>query len=118
MVIKVINLHKCIKKFGDISGIDVMPVIKEGTREVQRTARDIVPVDTGTLKRSIHTQMYPKQNAGIVYTTTEYASYVEFGTSRMRAQPYMTPAMNAHRKEIKQNMVSFLKTKLREKTRG
>ena len=115
MVIKVINLDKCIKKFGDISGIDLMPEITEAVRKVQRTARDIVPVDTGELQRSIRTKLYPKQNSGIVYTLLEYAPYIEFGTRKMVAQPFLIPAMNNNRAGINQSLKKYIKEQLKSK---
>jgi len=100
---------------GDISGIDLMPEINEGARKVQRTARDIVPVDTGILKASIKVKSYPKQQSAVVFTTTEYATYVEFGTRKMRAQPFMTPAININRAGINQSMKKYLREKLAAK---
>lgn len=47
--------------------------------------------DTGTLRKSI----YYRNVGELVYemfTHVEYAHYVEFGTSKMRAMPFMFPA--------------------------
>lgn len=116
MLIKVLNLDKCIKKFGNIKDIDLMPEIIEATRKVQRTAKDLAPVDTGALKGSIRTKMYPKQQSGVVYTLLEYAPHQEFGTSKMKAQPFMIPAMNINRAGINQSMKKYLKEQLKAKT--
>ena len=91
-----------------------MPEIIEATRKVQRTAKDLAPVDTGVLKGSIRTKKYPKEQSGVVYTTVEYAPYQEFGTSRMSAQPFMIPAMNINRAGINQSMKKYLKEQLRK----
>lgn len=124
MVIKVINLDKCISKFGDISGIDLMPEIKESARKVQRSAKEIAPKDTGDLARSIHVKHYPSQQSSVVYTTLDYAPHQEFGfTVRKKdgtkvavpAQPYMRPAMNMHRAGITQSMKKYLREQLRKK---
>lgn len=93
MVVEVLNLDKCIKKFNDIKGIDIMPPIRDGARRVQQKARDIVPVDTGTLKGSIFTQIYPATKSAEVYTNTEYAPYVEFGTRGHRIYPKNAKAL-------------------------
>ena len=56
-------------------------------------AKQIVPVRTGTLQRSIETRrLGPCKYA--VETVVEYAPLVEFGTMYMRAQPFMRPALN------------------------
>jgi len=61
-------------------------------------AQQLCPVDTGALRASIRLEpaqpalkMYVKAGGGQV----DYAGYVEFGTSRSLAQPYLTPAVRA-----------------------
>ncbi len=90
-----------------------MPEIINGTRKVQRTAKDLVPVDTGALRGSIRTKMYPKQKSGVVYTTLEYAPHQEFGTSKMPAQPFMTPALNINKAGIIQSIKSYMQHQLK-----
>lgn len=130
MVIKVLNLNKCIEKFGNMEGIDFMPEITEGTRKVQRTARDLAPVYPspkaknknlkrvgGTLKASIKSKLYPKQQTGIVYTLTDYAIYQEFGTRYQEGTPFLIPAMNIHRAGINQSMKKFLREQVKNKSK-
>lgn len=45
---------------------------------IQRTARNLVPVDTGRLKNSINVRMFGL--VGVIYTNVDYSIYVEFGT--------------------------------------
>lgn len=56
------------------------------------SARRRVPVDTGRLKGSISADSEPGRAA--VYANTDYAVYVERGTRRMAAQPYLWPAVD------------------------
>lgn len=62
--------------------------------EIQNRARQLCPVDTGRLRNSIHFE--EGQDAEGYYidvgTNVEYAAFVEYGTSKMRAQPYLRPA--------------------------
>lgn len=61
-------------------------------------ARDMCPVVTGELQRSIKAQKLNKVVGAIVWTRgVHYASWVEFGTSKAIAHPYFRPAMNAIR---------------------
>jgi len=64
-----------------------------------------VPVDTGNLMRSI--AMNSGENWVTVKTETGYGAYVEFGTSKMAAQPFLAPsyqiAMEATRRRIEAN---------------
>jgi HK97 gp10 family phage protein len=59
----------------------------------ERFAKKACPVDTGRLRSSI-SHAYDV-GAGEVYvgTNVEYAAYVEFGTRRQRAQPYLRAAL-------------------------
>ena len=51
------------------------------------------PVDTGRLRNSLSHAV--DGNAAIIGTNVEYAPYVELGTSRMSAQPYLRPISTA-----------------------
>lgn len=62
-------------------------------------AKRLCPVDTGRLRNSItHTD---DGEAEYIGTNVEYAPYVELGTSRTRAQPYLKPAVVNHSDEYK-----------------
>jgi HK97 gp10 family phage protein len=62
------------------------------------------PVDTGHLKNSLQPggedNVFEFEDGGLVAvvgTSVLYAVFVEFGTRNMRAQPYLTPAVEATR---------------------
>lgn len=56
-------------------------------------ARAVVPRRTGNLARSIGVE-YETDGMGFALTADEdYASYVEYGTSRMPPQPYLGPSL-------------------------
>lgn len=68
---------------------------------VERSAKGFVPVKTGTLKRSItHQPTVPKRSVR-VGTNVIYGPFVEMGTSKMSARPYLRPALEANMPEIK-----------------
>jgi HK97 gp10 family phage protein len=81
----------------------IMRTVEANTRRaVQRAANNIltrsqatVPVDSGTLKASGETTSATggagNYTAEVSYNTN-YAVYVELGTSKMGAQPYLVPA--------------------------
>ena len=64
-------------------------------------AKKLCPVDTGRLRNSITHQQYD-DNTEVVGTNVEYAPYVELGTRRQKAQPYLRPAAEGHTAEYKQ----------------
>ena len=54
---------------------------------------DLCPVDTGELISSI--DGFNDGEGVEVYADADYAQYVEYGTSKMEAQPYFRPAIDA-----------------------
>jgi len=61
-------------------------------------AKKLCPVDTGRLRNSItHQQL--DDNTEVIGTNVEYAPYVELGTRKMSAKPFLRPAAEGHRAE-------------------
>lgn len=71
--------------------------VRKATFDVEARAKMVVPVDTGNLKNSIRSDFENDGFTGIVSTNVEYAIYVELGTAKRPATPYMTPAAEAVR---------------------
>lgn len=72
-------------------------MLARGAVKVTRRAKELAPVDTGRLRSSIANEM-GRDDRGLVArigTDVHYASFVEFGTRRMRAQPFLRPALDA-----------------------
>ena len=94
---------------------------------VERSAKEKAPKGDGHLRRSITSKVDETLQQGIVYTSLEYAPYVEYGTglfaedgdgrkdvpwhyqdekgewhstSGMKPSPYMRPALNENRQQI------------------
>lgn len=65
--------------------------------DISAGAKNRAPVDTGALKGSITTEVQNRGDTirGEVGPTVNYGGFVENGTSRMRAQPYLRPATDA-----------------------
>ncbi len=82
------NLNKWEDKISDDTG----DIIQVGAFEITKEARRAAPKDTGLLKARIKKKKLGKFSAEVL-AETHYASYVEFGTVKMRAQPYMRPAV-------------------------
>ena len=60
------------------------------------------PVDTGHLRGSITHEVDFDENAVYIGTNVEYAPYVELGTSRQKAQPFLRPAASEHGAQYRQ----------------
>lgn len=70
---------------------DIGAAVSAAAQRVAENARGLCPVDTGRLKNSIAVSV--GENGAQVSAGTDYAAYVEFGTSRAAAQPFLVPAL-------------------------
>lgn len=71
-------------------------------KEIRDGARALAPVRTGNLKRSIKAHRY--QYGWVVEVGAPYGIYVEYGTRNMRAQPYLTPAFERAKRNLRQRL--------------
>lgn len=92
---------KKFKKASKNAGNIVEDAVKELGTIAFKSARQIVPVDTGRLKTSIEVELERQNLISKVEIGTDvpYAAYVEYGTSRQRAQPYMRPSLTQARRQ-------------------
>ena len=85
--------------------------LEEIAEKIRDDAKDLVPVDTGSLRKSIRVEKEGELqvsviagDGGVINPRTgrevDYAGFVEFGTSRMSPQPYMQPALEKNRDEL------------------
>lgn len=65
-------------------------VVKKVAFDIERDAKVFAPVDTGHLEGSISTDV--DGLSAEIGPTASYGDFVEAGTSKMHAQPYMGPA--------------------------
>jgi HK97 gp10 family phage protein len=78
--------------------------LREWADNVQNTAGEKVPRDRGELFQALDQQVnshFGRADVGVWEADQlEYALYVEKGTSKMNAQPYLVPAFNEHRRQV------------------
>jgi len=96
---------------------DLSPVTPEGyERNLQLEAEHKLggrrPGGTGHNRQSIDAAVTdtPEGPQAEMYTTSGYGGYLELGTSKMRAQPYLNPAFEQH--------IGELPAKVKEKITG
>ena len=71
-------------------------------------AKKECPVDTGRLRNSITNAVETNEKAVYIGTNVEYAPYVELGTSRQKAQPFLKPAATQHTAEYERILKAAL----------
>lgn len=88
------RLIKNLKQYVNSKEPELLGVVAHSSANIRFDAKHIVPVDTGYLRENINYEIMQRKNRiiGETAANTDYAIYVEFGTSKMRAQPFMEPA--------------------------
>jgi hypothetical protein len=98
----------------------ILAAIFEATQEVfeldiKPDAVENSPVRTGTNRRSIDTATVPDDATATVtatlFTQSGYGGYLELGTSKMKAMPYLYPAWSKFRDKIAQLVAAKLASK-------
>lgn len=75
--------------------------LDEWATSIENTAKRLAPVRTGRLRDSIEARVNTASGKAWISVrgqATEYAYYVEKGTSKMADQPYLGPAAQIHRR--------------------
>ena len=95
------KLYADLTNVGPRTGRMAQAAFRKTVLDIEATAKNKVPVDTGNLKGSIgHSDLRSVGTSGSMYAeigpTAEYGYFVENGTSRMAPQPYMGPAADIH----------------------
>ncbi len=80
--------------FGSMMKARLEHAIADATEGTFNDAVDAVPVDTGELKDSASMTVAPTK--GTVTFGTNHAWYIELGTHKMSAQPYLLPAFESN----------------------
>jgi len=89
---------------------------KEGAEIVAASAQRRVPVKTGDLKRSIKVKESKFEDGGHIVGAQfkgdykkYYASFVELGTFKDRAQPFLRPALHGSKRKIQKRFENRIK---------
>lgn len=72
--------------------------MKTTTGQVQATAKQVAPKRTGFMANNISVDPVKKTATSVIGTVdakADYSSFVEFGTYKMAAQPFIRPAVSA-----------------------
>jgi HK97 gp10 family phage protein len=97
------ELSARIKKIGQTATGDIEQALVNSALFVERDAKIKAAVDTGRLRSSLtHTEenFGSDSPAVLVGTDVEYAKFVEFGTSKQAAKPYLYPALIENKSKI------------------
>ncbi len=92
---------------------DARTVVKKNGADLQilmtRNAVFVKGYSTGATKRSIRSTFTDSNLTVAVEPTTSYASYPEYGTRRMIAQPFVRPSFNVQKEIFKRDLKKLMK---------
>lgn len=83
--------------------------VGESALRIQEGAKKRAPVDTGALRNSITVDFYEVGLAAQIGPHMPYAPYVEHGTRKMAAQPFLGPAFHEERPKFEQGIKKAIK---------
>ena len=94
----------------------LVPAVQAGALLIENDAKLNSPVRTGTLRRSIHTDVDQESEDRVsarVSPGVDYGVYVEMGTRKMAAHPYLRPAFESQKdaaiEEVKNALAEMLR---------
>lgn len=114
------GLQELNQEFNDLENAltqEIITALMRGGMIIETDAKRRCPVDTGRLRASLTTDVEREGKTTFVLkvgTNVEYASFVENGTSRMAAQPFLRPAVDAKAKDV----VDEIRESIREQING
>lgn len=83
-----------LKKYFKSVEDNIKDVVKESAVNIESKSKMKAPVDTGNLRRGITHQVLDNGlDAEIGTYDIEYAPYIEYGTSKNPAKPYLRPSL-------------------------
>lgn len=110
-----------LSRYGDKAARAAREALAENAETLAEEARRRCPVDTGRLRDSIHVEI--SRNGGKAKIIADaknakgvpYGRYVEF--SPKIDEPFMYPAMDAKREEMKQHTINRIREAMRHDER-
>lgn len=103
------QLVRKISRLNLVASAQVKDAVAESALNVQRMAKKRCPVDTGRLRASINAVFFQGGMTGEVGTAVEYGPFIEFGTHRATAKPFLFPSWEEEKPNYLKNIESIFK---------
>lgn len=85
--------------------------LNDVVKDMEKDAKLNCPTKTGELKSSIGSEISTSGSRTKLklYAKADYAKYVEYGTSKMAARPFLAPAFNKNKDNVTRKIRSRIK---------
>lgn len=93
--VRVVGANQCIANLHAFSERKIQQIketVVNNTLRAEADAKRGAPVDTGFMRNNIHASWSSSGLRGVVTSHANYSFFVEFGTRKAPAQPFMFPA--------------------------
>ena len=100
------ELQAKLNKYSEQKKRQVDTELQTTALEIETGAKKRCPVDTGRLRSSIHHRGRDLDYE--ILTDVHYGKYIEYGTSKMGAKPYMFPAFEFAKPGLMQRISEIL----------
>jgi HK97 gp10 family phage protein len=94
------EFQAAMKQFDSGMQRHVHRLLASWAADVKASARQLVPVRTGHLRQSIYAEV--REWIARIGAEATYAMFVEFGTRRMQARPYLYPAIQMYLPQLEE----------------
>jgi HK97 gp10 family phage protein len=111
VVFKLLRKVDNTKAFTKALNDGIFAEIRRAAINIDNRVKTTAPFQTGNLRRSYHFQLFRKEMAGRVGSDpgiAPYAVYVEFGTSKQKAQPHLGPAGEREREPFQERLQTVI----------
>lgn len=103
------DLIRKVRSYQVITKEAIRIALMRNALKVELAAKEMCAVDTGRLRGSITTdKRYIQKFLVMVGTNVDYGPYVEFGTKKMDARPYLFPAFFMFEGEVIKDIKKIL----------
>jgi HK97 gp10 family phage protein len=100
------EFRAAMERFDSNMQTQVQGQLRNWAEEVKTSAKQLVPVKTGHLQSSIYAAIH--EWVAEIGAEATYALFVELGTRRMQARPYLYPAIQEHLPELERVVLDAL----------
>lgn len=95
------------KRAGFDDALDI--AVDHAIHDAENIARREAPIDTGNLRRSIHKNKRGKAQAELTARGAPYWVFLQYGTSKMDANPFVTRTAHRVKPKVKEYVLEELK---------
>ncbi|MDA8212163.1 MAG: HK97 gp10 family phage protein [Clostridia bacterium] len=108
------ELKQALEKVGQNVEEVLVEAVMAGAKVIEKASKDKAPVKTGKLKRSIGVKLKERTPYNAIATIGPndegfYGTFVELGTKKMAAKPFLRPAFDENVQEARKEIRRVLK---------